>query len=178
MRSKIYLVLLGVVLLTLAIVVRSGMLMSKNPGEPINSAMRSAMAENAPQLSSEDAYQIRKSYPTAFTTQSGLMYVSHAPGTGTASPRIGDTVEAQYSGKLLDGTPFDSSFSHGGAPFKFQVGTGQVIKGWDEAFLTMRKGARRTLIIPYWLAYGAAGQPPRIPAHATLVFDVELVDFR
>ena len=178
MRSKIYLVLLGVVLLTLAIVVRSGMLMSKNPGEPINSAMRSAMAENAPQLSSEDAYQIRKSYPTAFTTQSGLMYVNHAPGTGTASPRIGDTVEAQYSGKLLDGTPFDSSFSHGGAPFKFQVGTGQVIKGWDEGVASMMKGGKRTLHIPAALGYGARGAGGVIPPQADLIFEVELIDFK
>jgi FKBP-type peptidyl-prolyl cis-trans isomerase len=177
MRSKFVLILLGVMLLTLAIVVRSGLLLSKNPGEPINSAMRAAMAETAPQLSSEDAFVVRKNYPTAYTTASGLMYVSHAPGTGTATPRIGDTVVAQYAGRLLDGTPFDSSYTHG-APFSFEVGTGRVIKGWDEAFLTMRKGARRTLIIPYWLAYGAAGRPPLIPPHATLVFDVELVDFR
>jgi FKBP-type peptidyl-prolyl cis-trans isomerase len=177
MRSKVYLILLGVVLLTLAIVVRSGMFMSKHPGEPINSAMRSAMAETSPQLSSEDAFLIRKNFPTAYTTTSGLMYVNHAPGTGTATPRIGDTVVAQYAGRLLDGTPFDSSYTHG-APLSFEVGTGHVIKGWDEAFLTMKKGARRTLIIPYWLAYGEAGRPPLIPPHATLVFEVELVDFR
>lgn len=176
MRSKFYLILLGVVLLTLAIVVRSGMLMSKHPGDPITVAMRASMAETAPQLSSEDAYLIRKDYPTAYTTSTGLMYVSHSPGTGAATPRIGDTVEANYVGHLLDGTPFDSSYKHG-APLSFQVGTGRVIKGWDEAFLTMKKGARRTLIIPYWLAYGAAGQPPLIPPHATLVFEVELVDF-
>ena len=177
MRSKVYLILLGVVLLTLAIVVRSGMLMSRHPGEPINSAMRAAMAETSPQLSSEDAFLVRKNFPTAYTTASGLMYVNHAPGAGTATPRIGDTVVAQYAGRLLDGTPFDSSYAHG-APFSFEVGTGCVIKGWDEAFLTMKKGARRTLIIPYWLAYGAAGRPPQIPPHATLVFEVELVDFR
>jgi FKBP-type peptidyl-prolyl cis-trans isomerase len=176
MRSFMYLLFLGVALLTLAMVVRSGMLASKNPGEPINSAMRAAMAESAPQLSTEDANQIRKLYPTAYATASGLMYVNHDPGRGTASPRIGDTVVTQYSGRLLDGTPFDSSVSHGG-PFSFQVGTGQVIKGWDEAFLTMKKGARRTLIIPYWLGYGESGRPPMIPARGTLVFDVELVDF-
>ena len=52
-----------------------------------------------------------------------------------------------------------------------------MIKGWDEAFLTMKKGARRTLIIPYWLGFGDASRPTTIPARATLVFDVELIDF-
>jgi len=176
MRSLIYLVLLGVVLLTLAIVVRSGMMMSKHPGEPINSSMRAAMAESSPQLSSADANLIRKNFPTGYTTPSGLIYINRGPGAGSRVPRAGDAVVAQYSGRLLDGTPFDSSFKHGG-PFTFQVGTGQVIKGWDEAFLTMKKGEKRTLIIPYWLGYGEAGRPPAIPPRATLVFDVELVDF-
>jgi FKBP-type peptidyl-prolyl cis-trans isomerase len=176
MRSLLYLLLLGGVLLTLAIVVRSGIMASKHPGEPINSAMRSAMAESAPQLSEADANAIRKSFPTEYTTPSGLMYINRGPGAGTRTPKVGDTVVAQYAGRLLDGTPFDSSFVHGG-PFTFQVGTGQVIKGWDEAFLTMKRGARRTLIIPYWLGYGEAGRPPAIPPRATLVFDVELVDF-
>ena len=176
MRSLIYHLLLGVVLLTLAIVVRSGIMASKHPGEPINSAMRSAMAESAPQLSEADATAVRKDFPTKYTTPSGLMYINRDPGAGTRTPKAGDTVVAQYSGRLLDGTPFDSSFVHGG-PFTFQVGMGQVIKGWDEAFLTMKKGARRTLIIPYWLGYGEAGRPPAIPPRATLVFDVELVDF-
>jgi FKBP-type peptidyl-prolyl cis-trans isomerase len=176
MRSPFYLFLLGIALLTLALVVRSGMLASKHPDEPINSAMRAAMAETSPQLSSEDATQIRKDFPTAYTTASGLMYINRAPGTGSATPKVGDTITANYSGRLLDGTPFDSSAEHGG-PFRTEIGTGQVIKGWDEAFLTMKRGARRTLIIPYWLAYGESGRPPSIPPRATLVFDVELVDF-
>jgi len=176
-RSPFYLVLLGVALLTLALVVRSGMMASKHPDEPINSAMRAAMAETSPQLTTEDATLIRKDFPTAYTTKSGLMYINHDPGTGTASPKIGDIIVASYAGRLLDGTPFDSSNAHGG-PMRVVIGTGKVIKGWDEAFLTMRKGARRTLIIPYWLGYGDAGMPPTIPPRATLVFDVELVDFR
>jgi FKBP-type peptidyl-prolyl cis-trans isomerase len=176
MRSLLYLLVLGGVLLTLAIVVRSGIMASRHPGEPINSAMRSAMAESAPQLSEADATVVRKDFPTKYTTPSGLMYINRDPGAGTRTPKAGDTVVAQYSGRLLDGTPFDSSVRHGG-PFTFQVGMGQVIKGWDEAFLTMKKGARRTLIIPYWLGYGEAGRPPAIPPRATLVFDVELVDF-
>jgi FKBP-type peptidyl-prolyl cis-trans isomerase len=55
---------------------------------------------------------------------------------------------------------------------------GAVIKGWDEALLTMRKGEKRTLIVPYWLGYGIPGRPPGIPPRSTLVFEVELVDFR
>lgn len=175
MRSFFYLAFLGVVLLTIAIVVRSGMLMSKNPGEPITAAMRAAMAETSPQMTTQDANQIRQLFPTAYSQASGLMYVNRGSGSGP-SPRVGDTVTASYSGRLLDGTPFDSSMQHGG-PFKFQVGTGQVIKGWDEAFLAMKKGGRRTLIIPYWLGYGESGDPPLIPPRATLVFDVELIDF-
>ena len=177
MRSKFYVILLGVVLLTLAIVVRSGMLASKHQDEPLNSSMRASMAETAPQLSTADANLIRKDYPTAYTTPSGLMYINRSPGEGTAMPRIGDTISANYAGRLLDGTPFDSSYAHGG-PLKVEIGLGKVIKGWDEAFLTMKKGARaHALIIPYWLAYGDAGHPPTIPPRATLVFDVELVDF-
>jgi len=177
MRNRFILILLGVVLLTIALVVRSGIFARKNPGEPINAAMRSALAEQAPQLSGEDAGIIRQRYPTAYVQPSGLRFVVRAPGTGTATPKVGDEVIANYEGRVLDGPVFDSSYKHG-APFTFQVGVGQVIKAWDEAFLTMKKGEKRTLVIPYWLGYGDAGSPPAIPPRATLVFEVELVDFR
>ena len=177
MRSYFYLLLLGTALLTLAIVVRSGMYARKNPGEPINSAMRAALAETSPQLTTEDAQRISRDYPTAYTMPSGLMYINKAPGTGAAMPAgFGDTVVTHYEGRLLDGTRFDSSYKNG-APISFEVGVGKVIKGWDEALLTMKKGGRRTLIIPYWLGYGEAGRPPLIPPRATLVFDIELIDF-
>src|ERR1700690_2242313 len=154
MRSYLYILLLGACLLTLAIVVRSGIFARSSPGdEPINSAMRAALATESPQLSADDAQLIRQRYPTAYAMPSGLRYISRDPGTGTAEPRIGDTVTVQYDGRLLNG-----------GPFGFKVGVGQVIKGWDEAFLTMRKGGRRTLIIPYWLAYGDAGSPQLLPA--------------
>ena len=176
MRSLVYILLLGAALLTLALVVRSGMFARKNPGEPTSAAMRAALAQSTPELSSEDARVIRTRYPTAYTSPSGLMYLVRAPGAGTATPKAGDTVTVAYVGRLLDGTPFDSSSAHGG-PVSFQLGMGKVIKGWDEAFLTMRKGSKRTLIVPYWLGFEGSNRPAAVPYHATLVFDVELVDF-
>ena len=177
-RSFMYLALLGAILLTIAIVVRSGMLARNNPTDrPINSAMREAMEEGGrPQVSAEDATVIRQKYRTAHSTDSGLMYVERQRGTGPLPVR-GAQVTAHYDGRLLDGSPFDSSYNRG-VPITFQVGVGQVVKGWDEAFLTMRKGEKRTLIVPYWLGYGVSGRTPNIPPRATLVFEVERVDFR
>lgn len=177
MRSTLYLFLLGIILLTIALVVRSGMLARKDPGRPINSAMREALAEEAPQWSEADTTVIRQQYATAHRLHSGLLYVVRNPGIGTATPSVGQEVIVNYDGRLLDGTRFDSTFQRG-APYTFRLGTGSVIQGWDEAFLTMKKGERRTLIIPYWLGYGITGNLPTIPPRATLVFDVELIDFR
>ncbi len=95
-------------------------------------------------------------------------------GTG-AEAKSGDKVTVQYVGALYDnGTQFDSSYSHG-QPFSFQLGSGQVIPGWDQGVAGMKAGGRRELIIPPDLAYGAQGQPPTIPANATLVFVIDLV---
>ena len=177
MRNALYLFLLGLALLTLALVVRSGLMARKEPGRPINAAMREAMNEDAPQLSEADAMIIRQKYGNAHRLHSGLLYVIRDPGTGGSTPRSGQEVIVNYDGRLLDGTPFDSSYRRG-APFTFRLGAGMAIEGWDEAFLTMRKGEKRTLIIPYWLASGIAGRPPTIPPRATLVFEVELIDIR
>jgi FKBP-type peptidyl-prolyl cis-trans isomerase len=177
MRNFIYLLLLGVVLLTAALVTRSGMLARKNPGRPINSAMREALNKESPQFTAEDEQQITQRFSTAHKLPSGLRYVVRAAGTGDTTPRVGDEVIAHYEGRLLDGTAFDSSYSRG-VPYVFRVGTRAVIAGWDEAFQTMKKGEKRTLIIPPWLAYGAKGSPPKIPPNATLIFDVELIDWR
>ena len=174
MRSFIYLALLAVVLATIAIGVRSGLFARKNPGRPINSAMREAMDAQSPQLSAEDDNLIGQKYSTAHKLRSGLRYLVRAPGTGTATPRLGEEVICHYDGRLLDGTPFDSSYKKG-VPLTFRVGTGAVILGWDEAFLTMKKGEKRTLIIPHWLGYGDKGSPPTIPGGAALVFVVDLV---
>ena len=118
--------------------------------------------------------QINGQYPDAITTQSGLKYVVVAEGAGE-TPAPGAMVKVHYTGKLLDGTKFDSSVDRG-TPIDFPVGQGRVIKGWDEALLSMKKGEQRVLIIPANLGYGPSGRGP-IPPNATMVFDVELIDF-
>ncbi|MDF5707825.1 MAG: FKBP-type peptidyl-prolyl cis-trans isomerase [Nostoc sp. S4] len=109
----------------------------------------------------------------AVTTPSGLKYVELKEGTG-ATPERGQTVEVHYIGTLEDGTKFDSSRDRG-QPFKFKIGVGQVIKGWDEGLSTMKVGGRRKLIIPSELGYGSRGAGGVIPPNATLLFDVELL---
>jgi len=107
------------------------------------------------------------------TTESGLQYVDEVVGTG-AMPEAGQTVFVHYTGTLEDGTKFDSSRDRN-QPFSFRLGTGQVIRGWDEGIATMRVGGQRKLIIPPELGYGSRGAGGVIPPNATLLFDVELL---
>ncbi len=117
---------------------------------------------------------IKKAYPTAEETESGLMYVVKKEGDKKESPKMGTTVTVHYEGKLLDGKVFDSSRARG-VPAQFRIGT--VIEGWNEALQTMTKGEERTLIIPPELGYGAQGYPGVIPPNAYLIFNVELIEF-
>ncbi len=117
---------------------------------------------------------IKKAYPTAEETESGLMYVVKRDGDKKESPKMGTTVTVHYEGKLLDGKVFDSSRARG-VPAQFRIGT--VIEGWNEALQTMTKGEERTLIIPPELGYGAQGYPGVIPPNAYLIFNVELIEF-
>ncbi len=105
---------------------------------------------------------------------SGLKYYDTKVGSGP-HPKIGQTVSVQYTGTLLNGTKFDSSYDHGGQPIDFPIGVGSVIKGWDEGVPGMKVGGKRRLVIPSNLAYGANPPTPTIPPNATLVFDIELV---
>ena len=108
------------------------------------------------------------------TTASGLKYVVVKKGNGVM-PQAGQTIKVHYTGKFLDGKVFDSSVQRN-EPFSFAVGTGQVIKGWDEGLLLMSKGEKCVFVIPPQLGYGAGGAGP-IPPNTTLVFEVELIDF-
>jgi FKBP-type peptidyl-prolyl cis-trans isomerase len=94
-------------------------------------------------------------------------------GKGPAA-KAGDTVKVHYTGKLMDGTKFDSSLDRD-EPFSFTLGEGGVIKGWDEGVVGMKKGGKRKLVIPSELAYGKRGSPPKIPPDAPLTFEIELL---
>ena len=110
------------------------------------------------------------------TTDSGLLYYDFVVGDG-ATPGSGQQVAVHYTGWLEDGTKFDSSLDRG-QPFTFALGTGSVIKGWDEGLATMQVGGKRQLVIPPELGYGDRGAGGLIPPDATLVFEVELLDAR
>jgi FKBP-type peptidyl-prolyl cis-trans isomerase FkpA/FKBP-type peptidyl-prolyl cis-trans isomerase FklB len=110
--------------------------------------------------------------PGATKTASGLIITTVQPGTGPA-PAAGDRVKVHYTGKLIDGTTFDSSAGRG-EPATFPLNG--VIKCWSEALQLMKVGGKSKLVCPPELAYGDRGAPPRIGPGATLLFDVELIE--
>jgi FKBP-type peptidyl-prolyl cis-trans isomerase len=107
------------------------------------------------------------------TTKSGLKYIDLKVGAGAVA-KAGDKVVVHYTGTLKTGKKFDSSLDRD-EPFSFQLGGGQVIKGWDEGVAGMQEGGKRKLIIPSDLGYGPKGRPPVIPPDAELHFEVELL---
>jgi FKBP-type peptidyl-prolyl cis-trans isomerase FkpA len=113
-------------------------------------------------------------------TPSGLQYEDIKEGTGP-SPKTGQTAVVHYTGWLWvngeKGKKFDSSVDRG-TPFSFPVGQGRVIKGWDEGVATMKVGGKRMLLIPPQLGYGSRGAGAVIPANATLLFEVELIEIK
>ncbi len=113
---------------------------------------------------------------TTMTTENSnqLQITDESVGTG-ATAETGDTVTVNYVGSLTNGTVFDASANHGTAGFTFNLGAGQVIKGWDQGIVGMKEGGKRKLVIPADLAYGSQAIGNVIPANSTLVFEVELV---
>lgn len=118
--------------------------------------------------------EIRMQYPDAIEAPEGYYYVVTEEGEGE-SPTNGTNINTHYTGMFMDGRVFDSSVKRG--PFTFKLGAGMVIPGWDTAFLTMKTGEKRTIILPPDLAYGSSGAGGIIPPNAWLIFDVELISF-
>lgn len=116
--------------------------------------------------------RMKDEYPEAEQTESGLMYIIEEEGDGKQA-ESGKKVKVHYKGTLVDGKKFDSSYDRD-QPITFPLGTGRVIKGWDEGIALLKEGAKAKLIIPYYLAYGEKGKGP-IPDKADLIFDVELI---
>jgi FKBP-type peptidyl-prolyl cis-trans isomerase FkpA len=141
---------------------------------------RAHQAEQLPKDNAAIAEYLKKNNLTAKAkkTAGGTWYVITKRGTG-ALPQTGQTVSVRYRGTVLaTGREFDSSAKHGGTPFDFVLGTGQVIPGWDQGIAMLPKGSTATLLIPSSLAYGTRGAGADIPADANLRFEVELVDVK
>ncbi|MFT4902344.1 MAG: peptidyl-prolyl cis-trans isomerase A (cyclophilin A) [Thalassomonas sp.] len=119
------------------------------------------------------AETMKKLTEGATTTESGLAYFMIKEGKGEQA-KAGKTVSVHYTGKLADGTKFDSSHDRN-APIEFPLGEGKVIPGWDEGIALLKVGGKATFIIPPSLAYGERGAGGVIPPNATLIFEVELM---
>jgi len=158
-KAIVYVVIALVVLGTLFFIIFGG---GKSSTSTPNATSTSTSTPNAPSTPGVEVL-----------TPSGLKYVDEVVGTGER-PRSGQNITVRYAGTLQNGREFDSNH---GQPYTFRIGTGVVIKGWDEGIITMKVGGKRKLIIPSDLAYGAAGRPG-IPPNATLNFEVELLSVK
>ncbi|HEX2854602.1 MAG TPA: FKBP-type peptidyl-prolyl cis-trans isomerase [Opitutaceae bacterium] len=127
-------------------------------------------------LPPDDLVYVEKTWPQAKKTNSGIRYIIQREGDGP-TVKSGDNVSVNYVGRLLDGKIFDENHDPA-TPFSFRVGRDQVIQGWDQVLLLMKRGEKRLVIIPPELAYGSRGQPPKIHRNATLVFEIELLEIK
>ena len=121
-------------------------------------------------------FEKNKKNPGVVTTESGLQYKIIKPGYGE-KPSAESKVKVHYTGKLVDGKVFDSSYPRK-KPIEFRLGQGQVIEGWDEGIALLKVGDKARFVIPSYLGYGSSGAGGVIPPDATLVFDVELMDVK
>lgn len=126
-------------------------------------------------LPPEDLEIVEQRWPDAKKTFTGLRYIVLKPGDGGDMPTAGTKVSVVYKGMLLNGKIFDQNTAEN--PLKIRLDRGDLIDGWEEALQKMHKGEKWLLIVPPELAYGARGRPPEIKRYATLVFEMELIDF-
>ena len=159
------------------------------PAEEMNSFMQDFMMKQHQKKQSETGLQSNdnkkkgleflaknKTNPKVKTTASGLQYEVLQEGDGKTKPKASDVVQVKYTGKLLDGTVFDSTDKNGGAPA--DISLDRVIKGWTEGIQLMSKGSKYRFYIPSDLAYGDQGAGDAIPGGSTIIFDVELVNIK
>jgi len=146
----------------------------KNRNEQRAIQLQNDFAEESATAARDLAKYLAKNNIVAEPTESGLYYVVTEPGNGE-KPEVGKPVTMHYTGKLIDGTVFDSSVERN-QPFQFVLGVGQVIPGWDEGVQLMTKGEKGMLYIPYYLGYGERDMG-EIPPFSNLIFEVELIDF-
>lgn len=122
-------------------------------------------------------YALEKNLQPIEKLEGGLYYYKTFESGDTSKPQKGQTVTVHYTGYLINGTKFDSSKDRN-QPFSFKLGVGQVINGWDLGVAELSKGDKATLLIPSYMGYGTQGAGAVIPPNATLIFEVELIDFK
>jgi FKBP-type peptidyl-prolyl cis-trans isomerase len=171
----------GVLSVCLALAVLCGCESAPNgkPSTPASPPSKPAVDAPAPAPAAKPApasESSEKAAPAKAAEVTKLEITDEVVGTGAVA-EPGKTVVVHYRGTLTDGTEFDSSRKHG-EPFRFPLGAGRVIRGWDEGVKGMKVGGKRKLVIPPDMAYGQEGAPGAIPPNATLRFDVELLDVK
>lgn len=128
-------------------------------------------------LPPEDREIVEKRWPDAQRTSTSIRYLVLKPGDGNSgTPKAGMYVSVLFKGELLNGTVFDQKLDPND-PFRVRIGRGGLIDGWEQIIPQMHRGEKRLIVVPYELGYGTRGRAPDIPRCATLVFEIELLDF-
>lgn len=156
----------GAILLVVAV---AGYFLMKNSGGGKGKGSSSSSSEKTKGDSGPNGGKVLRQ----LTGKGGLVMGILKEGSG-AEVKRGHQVQVHYSGWLEDGTPFDSSLKRG-VPFKFVVGNGKVIQGWEEGVQGMKTGEKRKLLVPPGMGYGSKGAGGVIPPNATLIFHIELL---